>query len=303
MRHTLEAWPPQAGMTRRQFLAGAGVTAGAVLVGGGLAARILPWRDWYSTVRGDVGNAGLLHGLSGASVRSYSLDSLYVKDPVEYVIAWPPVVKPGDPLPVCFALPGRGGGPPMGFADVVATLAGDGKISPYAVVGVAGGVSYWHARATGEDRLSMLLREIVPLCATRHQLGGSGGRRAVIGWSMGGYGALLAAETRPRMFAAVVAVSPAVWTSYEAMMLGPRDAFDDAADFARHDVIAHADRLAGTDLRIDIGTGDPFCGYVTHLEAALPRRPAGGYLPGGHDPAYWSKVAPAEARFIGRALG
>ena len=55
------------------------------------------------------------------------------------------------------------------------------------------------------------------------------------------------------VFAAVVAVSPAVWTSYEAMMLGPRDAFDDAADFARHDVIAHADRLAGTDLLARLG--------------------------------------------------
>jgi enterochelin esterase-like enzyme len=303
MRRTPEGWPPQAGLTRRQFLVGAGITAGAVLAGGGLAARLLPWRDWYSTVRGDLGNAGLLHGLSGATVRSYSLDSPYVNDPVDYVIAWPPGVKPGDPLPVCFALPGRGGGPPMGFADVVATLVGDGKIPPYAVVGVAGGVSYWHARSTGEDRLSMFLREIVPLCAARHQLGGSGGRRAVIGWSMGGFGALLAAETEPHIFAAVVAVSPAVWTSYAAMILGPRDAFDSAADFAAHDVIGHADRLAGVNLRIDCGRQDPFYGYVTYLEAALPQPPSGGYSPGGHTADYWRRVAPAEAKFIGRALG
>jgi enterochelin esterase-like enzyme len=313
MRRAPEAWAgraaalevvgSQAGMTRRRFLTGAGVTAGTLLLGGGLAAHFLPWREWYSSVRADLGDAGLLHGLSGATVRSYSLDSLYVKEPVEYVIAWPPGVRSGEPLPVCFALPGRGGGPPMGFADIVAKLVGDGRIPPFAVVGVAGGASYWHARTTGEDRLSMLLREVVPLCATRHQLGGSGGKRAIIGWSMGGYGALLAAETRPRVFSAVVAVSPAVWTSYEAMMLGPRDAFDGAADFARHDVIAHAGRLAGIDVRIDIGTGDPFYGYVTHLEAALPQRPAGGYSPGGHDQTYWSGVAPAEAKFIGRALG
>ena len=303
MRRAPEDWALQAGMTRRGFLTGAGLTAGAFLLGGAVAARVLPWRAWYATARDDLGNAGLLRGSSGATVHTYSLDSLYVQDPVEYAIAWPPGAHPGDPLPVCFALPGRGGGPPMGFADVVATLVDQGEARPYAVVGVAGGVSYWHGRATGEDRLAMLLREIVPLCAVRHQLGGSAGERAIIGWSMGGYGALLAAETRPHLFAAVVAVSPAVWTSYAAMMLGPRDAFDDAADFARHDVIAHARRLAGVHLRIDIGLQDPFYGYVTHLEAALPGRPAGGYAPGGHDQGYWSSVAPAEARFIGRALG
>jgi S-formylglutathione hydrolase FrmB len=171
------------------------------------------------------------------------------------------------------------------------------------VVGVDGGVSYWHARASGEDRLSMLLREIIPLRARRHRLGGGGRRRAIIGWSMGGFGALLAAETEPHLFAAVVAVSPAVWTSYAAMMLGPRDAFDSAADFAAHDVIGLADRLAGVRLRIDCGKQDPFYGYVTHLEAALPQPPSGGYSSGGHTADYWRRVAPAEAKFIGRALG
>ena len=120
----------------------------------------------------------------------------------------------------------------MGFADFVAAAVREDESPPYAVVGVDGGISYWHRRKTGEDRLSMLLKELVPLCARRYRLGGGGRGRAIIGWSMGGYGALLAAETEPKLFAAVVATGPAVWTSYDAMMLGPRDAFDDAADFA-----------------------------------------------------------------------
>ena len=190
----------------------------------------------------------------------------------------------------------------MGFARFVAAAVRRGESPPYAVVGVDGGVSYWHRRRTGEDRLSMLLRELVPLCARRFELGGGGRKRAVIGWSMGGYGALLAAEIEPRLFAAVVAVSPAVWTSYAAMMLGPRDAFDGAADFARYDVIGHAGRLAGVNLRVDCGRQDPFYGYVTHLDAALPEPPSGGFSAGGHDQDYWSRVAPAEAEFIGRAL-
>jgi hypothetical protein len=39
---------------------------------------------------------------------------------------------------------------------------------------------------------------------------------------------------------------------------------------------------------------------VTHLEAALPEPPSGGYSR-GYDS--WRQVAPAEATFIGRALG
>ena len=302
VRAASDGWPREAGVTRRGFVVGAGLAAGALLAAG-IAGRVVPWREWLSTAGDELNGSGLLPGGSRVTVRDYTLHSRNVDDPVGYGIAWPPGTRDGDPLPVCFALPGRGGGPPMGFADHVSGLVERGESPPYAMVGVDGGVSYWHDRASGEDRLSMLLHEVIPLCARRHQLGGGGRKRAIIGWSMGGYGALLAAETEPKLFAAVVAVSPAVWTSYDAMMLGPRDAFDDAADFAVHDVIGHADRLAGVNLRIDCGLSDPFYGYVTHLEAALPEPPSGGYSRGGHDQDYWQRVAPAEAKFIGRALG
>lgn len=307
MRHDLEVWPAdrsagrdgQAGMTRRGFLAAAGFVA-AALVAGGLVWRAAPWSDWLGAA-GDAAGVDI-QGESRAIRRDFRLGSRYVDGPVDYGIAWPPGSEPGDPLPVCFALPGRGGDPPMGFADFVAQAVREGESPPYAVVGVDGGDSYWHHRKTGEDRLRMLLEELIPVCARRHRLGAGGRRRAVIGWSMGGYGALLAAETRPKLFAAVVAAGPAVWTSYDAMMLGPRDAFDDAADFAEHDVIAHADRLAGVPVRIDCGKQDPFYGYVTYLRAAMPEPSSVRYGRGGHDYDFFREVAPAEARFIGRAL-
>ena len=107
----------------------------------------------------------------------------------------------------------------------------------------------------------------------------------------------------PQLFDAVVAVSPAVWTSYDAMMLGPRDAFDDAADFAEHDVIAHADRLAGVDRAHRLRQAGP----VLRLRDATLRPPCPSRRPAATAAAATttttgSRVAPAEARFIGRAL-
>ena len=300
-RAAIDVLPREAGVTRRGFVVGAGLAAGALLAAG-IAGRVAPWREWLGAAGDKLGSVDLVPGGSGVTVRDYTLHSRYVEGPVGYSIAWPPGARPGDPLPVCFALPGRGGGPPMGFAAHAARLVERGESQPYAVVGVDGGVTYWHKRASGKIAYRCCCTS-VPLCARRFRLGGGGRKRAIIGWSMGGYGALLAAETAPKLFAAAVAVSPAVWTSYGAMMLGPRDAFDSAADFAEHDVIGHAHRLAGVDLRVDCGRSDPFYGYVTHLEAALPEPPSGGYSRGGHDQDYWQRVAPAEAKFIGRALG
>jgi enterochelin esterase-like enzyme len=186
------------------------------------------------------------------------------------------------------------------FAGPLAEAVGDDDVTAFALAALVGGESYWHPRASGEDRLAMLLDEFIPHCAERYRLGEH--RRAIIGWSMGGYGALLAAETRPELFSAVVAVSPAVWRSYADMLRGPGDAFDSPADFARHDVIAHAGRLAGLHVRVDCGTEDRFRRAVTRLTAVLPEPASGGFSKGGHGADYWRGAAPAQVEFIGRAL-
>ena len=307
MRHDLEVWPseagdgwsPEAGITRRGFLVGAGFAA-AVVAAGGIAWRVAPWRDWLGAAGDKLGVD--LPGASGA-VHDYALRLPLRRQARRLQHRLAARRAAGRSAARVFRAPGT----QRRSADGVRGLRGDGgprdESPPYAVVGVRGGETYWHPRKSGEDYLGMLLHELIPTCARRFKLGGGGRKRAVIGWSMGAYGALVAAETEPDLFAAVVAVSPAVWTSYDAMMLGPRDAFDDAADFAKYDVIAHADRLARVHLRIDCGKQDPFYCYVTSLTAALPKPAAGGFSKGGHDHEYASKVAPAEARFIGRALG
>lgn len=287
-------------MTRARFLAAAGLAAGIGALGTVAVSRRLPPGEWPGALAGAFRPETPEAPPSTMSVHRGELYSRTVAEPVPYAIVWPPGVRPGDPLPVCFALPARGGGPPLWFAGPLAEAVGDDEVTAFALAAVAGGESYWHPRASGEDRLAMLLDEFIPRCAERYRLGEH--RRAIIGWSMGGYGGLLAAETRPDLFVAVVAVSPAVWSSYDDMLRERGDAFDGPADFDRHDVIAHADRLAGLRVRVDCGTEDRFWRAATRLTAVLPEPASGGFSKGGHGGEYWREAAPAQVEFIGRAL-
>ena len=113
---------------------------------------------------------------------------------------------------------------------------------------------------------------------------------------MGGYGALLAAERAPDRFQAVVAASPALWTSPGAT---PAIAFDGANDYHRNDVFAGVDRLT---VRIDCGTDDPFVDADRQFADQLPRPHHGTFGPGFHDAAYWRSVAPAQITTIAVSL-
>ena len=125
-----------------------------------------------------------------------------------------------------------------------------------------------------------------------------------MGWSMGGYGALLAAERRPDLFGAVVAASPALWRSYDDV---PGDPFDDARDFAENDVFAGIAALQHTAVRVDCGKADVFCDAARDFAARCAEqtgRPvASDFSAGCHDPDYWRRVAPDELAFVRGALG
>jgi dienelactone hydrolase len=143
----------------------------------------------------------------------------------------------------------------------------------------------------------MVVDEFVPLL--RHR-GLDTGRLGLHGWSMGGYGALLLAGKDHLPVRAVAVSSPALFTSAGATAAG---AFDDAADFTAHDVLAHPEWLdAVPAIRIDCGESDPFHDATRSFVGRLARRPAGGFGPGRHDATYWRRVAPAQLRFLGRRL-
>jgi enterochelin esterase-like enzyme len=156
--------------------------------------------------------------------------------------------------------------------------------------------SYWHRRSDGTDALAMLLEEFIPL--VRDRVGPL--PHALMGWSMGGYGALLAAERVPRQFRAVAPASPALWLSPGATALG---AFDSPADFYANDVFAGVGKLRAMKVAVFCGTGDPFYAATRQLSGLMDFPHEARFGPGGHDDAYWRSVAPAQLRAIGAASG
>jgi enterochelin esterase-like enzyme len=151
--------------------------------------------------------------------------------------------------------------------------------------------SYWHARADGSDAMAMLLDEFMPLVeADLPSL-----PRALLGWSMGGYGSLLIASMHPDRFHAVAVASPALWTSASQTAPG---AFDNADDYTRHDVFTRTAQLDGMPIRLDCGDKDPFLQADKKFAASLTNKPAGEFGHGSHDPDYWRPLAPAQLTFI-----
>src|SRR5205085_5327312 len=168
-----------------------------------------------------------------------------------------------------------------------------GSEAPDVLLADGGDYSYWYDRRDGAWG-SSLVREAIPAAIAR--LHADGSCLAVGGISMGGFGALDAARLHPGRFCAVGAHSAALWRTGGETAAG---AFDDAADFARHDVIGLALGYRGP-LWLDVGSDDSF----RAADEAFAR--AHGVTlhvwPGGHASSYWAAHIRQYLRFYARAL-
>ena len=167
------------------------------------------------------------------------------------------------------------------------------------MVAVDGGGSYWHKRASGEDAGAMVLDELIPMletAGTGHLAG-----RNLLGWSMGGYGALLlGSRLGPARTAAIAAVQPRRCGLSSGA--AARGAFDGPDDFAANSVFG-LPALASMPIRVDCGDGDPFYS-ATRAFVRPTAQPAGGrVLAGpGHDASFWSAQLPGELTWMAPLL-
>lgn len=218
--------------------------------------------------------------------------------------AWVLARPDGDArVPLCVVLHGKGGhvdqvvGGGLRADAVLGDLLARGD-APFAVAAVDGGDGYWHARADGSDSGALVTDHLLPTLADH---GIDTDRIGLLGWSMGGYGALLLAGQlgRPRV-AGVVAESPALWFGAGETSAG---AFDDAEDYAAHPVMGRQADLDGIPVRIDCGESDPFyAASVAYVDGFRGGAVESSFGPGDHTMTYWAKQAPSQLSWMGRRL-
>ncbi|MEO6700509.1 MAG: alpha/beta hydrolase-fold protein [Jatrophihabitantaceae bacterium] len=287
--------PAHSSVSRRALLLGG--TAGlAALAGAGVLGvedGALPGRTRLRQLVGQDGSDPGLPDISAGRLVSGSFTSRYrLGRSCGWTIAYPG--RQAERLPVVIALHGRGGSHTSSFGNDLGLqrfLAAGGH--RFAIASIDGGDTYWHRRATGEDAGAMVIEEFLPLLASH---GLDTARLGLLGWSMGGFGALwLAGRLGPGKLAAVAAESPAIW--HQAGQTAP-GAFDDPADFAAHDVFSHPEWITGIGVRIDCGTDDGFCPAARDYAALIKPKPAGGFQAGAHTQAYWRARAPEQLAFL-----
>jgi dienelactone hydrolase len=201
---------------------------------------------------------------------------------VSFYTAVPDGYGDGRGLPVCLILHGASATADsftgFGFGRFLTDAVRRGA-APFVLAGATGNAGGWAPPHGTDDPLGMVRDEIPAWCGA---LGFDTSRLVAWGWSMGGRGSLLLAESDPAFVRAVAAFSPAVQTG--------------------DDVFAGAQRLT-MPIGLWCGESDGFYDSVRDLEHALPKADVtAAYAKGAHTRGYWNRVTPAAFDFIAAHL-
>ena len=222
------------------------------------------------------------------SLSEGSLPSRFMTSPVRWRMAVP---GSGAARGLVVALHGFGSNADMAFDLGLPDLV-DPTLT--ALVSVDGGNGYWHARDDGTDSGAMVRDDLIPLALGRAGLP-AGTPVTLLGWSMGGFGALLiASDLGRRRVRNVVAVSAALWLKGSQT---PAAAYDGKADFDQHTIFRRTTRLHSIPVRLDCGTSDPFVAANRQLAERLPTA-VHHFTSGGHDFSFWSSRAADQMRWV-----
>jgi len=293
---------PVNGLTRRRVLA-SGLAGTAVIIAGGLELvdhGVLPGKHALDELDGSCSVATPPETFrSDGPTLTGRFHSHARRREVGYTIAYPPGHRVGSRLPLGLYLHPDGGdhASPLGGIPLARALAGTG-LPPIALVAADGGNLYWHPHP-GDDPMGMMFNEVIPMC---QGMGLGLDRIGTIGISMGGYGAILFAETHPDTVLACAAISPAIWTSYAQARAANRGAYTNAREFATYNAVTHTSALAHTPVRVASGSDDPFRPGVVALLSRLPTGAVTQISRGCHDTAFFASQRHASMLFLGQHL-
>jgi S-formylglutathione hydrolase FrmB len=215
-------------------------------------------------------------------VTNFALQSRLMGQPLYEVLVSP--AGGGEGRPLLVFLHGYGAAPSDTLSPAfVMALRRLGDRAPVVLL-PAGGTGWWHDRDEGPWG-SNVLREAIPAALRRS--GADRDRVAIGGISMGGFGALDLGRIKPKRFCAVGGHSPAVLTRDEFGF-----GFDNAADYARHNLLSLARKrsLYDAPVWIDVGNRDDLRPAAAKLARELEAEDADVSFhvwPGAHDGEYW----------------
>jgi enterochelin esterase-like enzyme len=231
-------------------------------------------------------------------VSNFALQSKLLGRPMYEVLVTP--AGGGEGRPLLVFLHGYGAAPSDVLSPAfVSALRRLGDRAPVVLL-PEGDEGWWHDRAEGPWG-SYVLREAIPAAVARS--GADPHRIAIGGISMGGFGALDLGRLTPKRFCAIGGHSPAVFARGSDEIAF---AFDNAADFARHDLLGIASRDSPYDapVWIDVGNRDHLRPAAARLAQELQADGADVTFhvwPGAHNGRYWDAHFAQYLRFYADA--
>jgi S-formylglutathione hydrolase FrmB len=267
-------------VTRRGFLVGTAGIAGAAAIGG-TGYALAPDR---LKRRLGLGPDLYIPDAPEGQVRLVTVRSAARRRDVDLFTAVPAGYGDGRGLPVVVVLHGGTATAadfrPYGLGRFLTQAVRDGA-APFVLAGADGGLLRWEPDPnSADDPQAMVVNEMPRWLSDR---GYDASRRALWGWSMGGYGSLRLAEAYPDWPVAAAAFSPAI--------------------LASDPVFADEQALAPVPLGIWCGLSDPFFKQVRRFTEALPHPPEiATYAEGDHDRYFWNDHTLDAFGFLARRL-